>query len=322
MEKSPSVSIIIPTLNRPKLLKRALESIQEQTFSGPIKCIVVDSSNNTKTEEVVKNLNLTKKNFIVQYQKNNFSKNAIDNYAYAIDDLSSDFSKFLNDDDWLEPSYIKECIKIFEKYSVSSVISNIRLHKEFAENKAKISNYYKYDDGIVKENRVLNALLGIENMLPVTPTAALFRTNSLIESFYSSLEHFDCTRHLFGFDFHMAYYPLFKGQGTYLIQKDLVNAWAGDDSMTLNVKIAKISYCYFYSLIRLLEISQYNPTEKQKKIISHKIAVIRIKSFFNSDYKKIILPTDIKAKIIFSKVIKDLLKKLYTKFKYKFIKNQ
>ena len=45
-----SVSIIIPTLNRPKLIQRSIDSILEQDYEGPINCIVVDSSSNNETE--------------------------------------------------------------------------------------------------------------------------------------------------------------------------------------------------------------------------------------------------------------------------------
>ena len=57
MNKTPGVSVIIPTLNRPKLVIRCVESIYNQTFKGKINCIVVDSSDNDKTELAIKNFN-------------------------------------------------------------------------------------------------------------------------------------------------------------------------------------------------------------------------------------------------------------------------
>ena len=52
MIERPGSSVIIPTLNRPELLIRCVESINNQTFEGEINCIVVDSSDNDKTEAV------------------------------------------------------------------------------------------------------------------------------------------------------------------------------------------------------------------------------------------------------------------------------
>ena len=320
MNNKQSISIIIPTLNRPELIKRAISSVHNQTFKGLINCIVVDSSDNHETENIVNQFNITKDNFNLKYLKNDNSLNPIDNYVYAIDSLSSDYSKFLNDDDWLEEEFLQECVEVLNNKSVDCVVSNISLHREFTKSKEIVRGYNKYEEGSVDQNRVINALLGIEGMLPVTPTASLMRTQELIESFYSSLKHFECTRYLFGFDFHMSYYHVFKGSGTYLIQKDLANAWAGDDSMTLNVKMAKISYCYLYSLIKLIQISNFSISKKQKKIIEHKLSIIKLKSFINYEYKSIILPTEFRSRLIISKAIKDFVKKAYIKLVYKYIK--
>jgi len=317
----PSISIIIPTLNRPKLVKRCIKSIHDQSFKGKINCVVVDSSFDDSTKKVVLDFNKVNKNFNLKYLKNDSSINPIDNYVFAIDSLSSDYSKFLNDDDWLEEEFLVECLNIFSLTSVDCVASNISLHKEFTKNKEIITGYYKYEEGSVTKERVIDAFLGLDNMIPVTPTASLYKTEKLKESFYSSLKHFECTRYLFGFDFHMNYYHVFNGGGTYLMEKSLANAWAGDDSMTLNVKMAKISYCYFYSLVKLIEISNFHITNKQKKLVEHKIAVIKLKSLINSEYKKIILPTEYKFKLIFTKLLSDLIKKIYIKLIYKFIKN-
>ena len=62
MNNNQSISVIIPTLNRPKLIKRAISSVHNQTFKGLINCIVVDSSDNHETETVVEQFNITKEN--------------------------------------------------------------------------------------------------------------------------------------------------------------------------------------------------------------------------------------------------------------------
>ncbi len=67
MNRAPGISVIIPTLNRPELLIRCVESINNQTFKGEINCIVVDSSDNDKTELAVKNFDITNKNFSLKY---------------------------------------------------------------------------------------------------------------------------------------------------------------------------------------------------------------------------------------------------------------
>ena len=44
------VSIIIPTLDRPELLKRAITSIYNQTFKDKIEIYVIDSSSTEETQ--------------------------------------------------------------------------------------------------------------------------------------------------------------------------------------------------------------------------------------------------------------------------------
>ena len=321
MSKTPGISVIIPTLNRPELIIRCIESINNQTFKGEINCIVVDSSDNDKTEVAVKNFDITNKNFSLEYLRNENSVFPVDNWSYAINSLTTEYAKFTCDDDWLESSFFSDCMKIFEKNHVDCVVSNISLHKEFTKGKEVINGYYKYEEGVASETQVVNSFIGVEDILPVTPTATLMKTEKLKESFYSSLKHIECTKYLFGFDFYMNYYSVFRGNGTYLLQKNLVNSWAGKDSMTLNTKMAKISYCYFFALLRLIEQSNFKTLPNQKKYIQHRLATIKIKSIINKEYKDIILPTSIKPKLVISKLVLDKIKRIYIKLLYKYIKN-
>ena len=53
MEKQPLVSIIIATYNKEKYIKRAIDSVLNQTYKN-IEVIIVDGSSNKRTEEVIK----------------------------------------------------------------------------------------------------------------------------------------------------------------------------------------------------------------------------------------------------------------------------
>ena len=46
------VSVIIPTVNRPNLVKRAIESVLKQSYEGEIELYIIDSSDNDKTEKI------------------------------------------------------------------------------------------------------------------------------------------------------------------------------------------------------------------------------------------------------------------------------
>jgi len=312
-----SITIIIPTVNRPNLVHRCVESIHNQTFTGFINCIVVDSSENQKTEKIINAFKVTKNNFELVYKKNSNSLRPIDNWIFAIDDIESEFSKFICDDDWLERNFIEEKIRIIKDQNVDCVISNITIHKDFSKKKSVVNDYYNFDEGLISQHRVINSFLGLDSILPVTPTASLMKSEVFKNSFYSSLEHLDCTEKLFGFDFYMSYYSSFLGNGTYLINDSLSNSWAGDDSMTLNTKKANISYCYFFALLRLIERSDFITTADQNKIIQHTLGVIALKGIFSKQIKKIQISTSYKTRIVFRKLIIGYLKKIFIKLKYK-----
>ncbi len=317
MVKIPTITVVIPTLNRPIRTLRAVKSLNDQTFDGIINCVVVDSSNDKKTEDELKNAKFSNNKLNLKYLKNNNSNRPIDNWILGIEEMKTDYGKFLCDDDWLEKDYIEKCLNIFKNESIDCVISNINIIKEKGHN---VQNYYKYSSNKVSKDNVIDSFLGINNILPVTPSASLTKTKVLIESFYASLKHIECTKNLFGFDFYMSYYPVFKSNGTYLINEGLANSHAGDDSMTLNVKKAKISYCYFFSLINLIEMKDTKLNRKQLKVIEHKLATFKIKTLIDKEYKMLQITHKFKSKLNLIKLFSSQLKKYYLKVYYLFKK--
>ena len=144
-------------------------------------------------------------------------------------------------------------------------------------------------------------------------------TEKLKESFFFALEHYECTRQLFGFDFLMNYYCSFDKSGTFMTNESLANSWAGKDSMTLNIKISLLSYCNFFALLRLINKFQIKLEKKQLDQIQNTLFVIRLKSIFKKEYNEILLDVPFKSKANFYKIIKNLIKRVLIKIKYKFI---
>jgi glycosyltransferase involved in cell wall biosynthesis len=93
---SISISVIIPTHNRPLLLKRAISSVMNQT--EPVdEIIVVDDTNSSATKELIDSLNISNIKYIKNSDKGASSSR---NLGAAI--ASSSFLAFLDDDDeWL-----------------------------------------------------------------------------------------------------------------------------------------------------------------------------------------------------------------------------
>ena len=64
-----SVTVVIPTFNRPKLVIRAINSVINQDFQGKVFCIIVDNSTNLDTENNIKKIDLDKNS---NREKNSF----------------------------------------------------------------------------------------------------------------------------------------------------------------------------------------------------------------------------------------------------------
>ena len=59
--EKPLISVVIPTYNRPELLKKAIQSVVDQTYKN-YEIIIVDDSSIKNNEKILKNFN--KKNII------------------------------------------------------------------------------------------------------------------------------------------------------------------------------------------------------------------------------------------------------------------
>jgi len=172
--KSPLVSIVIPTYNRPGPLVRAVESALRQSHKN-IEIIVVDDGSA---------LNLTsfeKKYPTVQFLKNDTNRGACFSRNRGLKLANGDYVNFLDDDDELFPEKIKLQIKKFHTSEIPNLgmvtchLSDCRSgKKKVVRNKIRGNVYKKMLTGF--------AVAGTEAML--------FKTSVFdeIEGFDESLE--------------------------------------------------------------------------------------------------------------------------------------
>lgn len=113
MDKNkPLVSIIVRTKDRPKLLKRALQSIQEQTY-GPIEVVLVnDGGCELDVEELKTILGEVFLNYI-RLEKNTGRANAGN---IGIETVKGEYVGFLDDDDELLPDHLTTLVAFLREY--------------------------------------------------------------------------------------------------------------------------------------------------------------------------------------------------------------
>ena len=113
-DQDAAVAVLVATANRPKLLARALRSIERQTLP-PVRIVVVDDSNSKFRRPIMR---LVKQHPAVKYLRNTRSKGAAGAWNDGLDHLLRDtpdprrlYVAILDDDDEWEPHHLQTCFE-------------------------------------------------------------------------------------------------------------------------------------------------------------------------------------------------------------------
>lgn len=115
MKENRLVSTIIPTYNRPSLLKRTIKSVLNQTYRN-IEAVVVDDcslkGNSKKNQDIIKSLNSDR----IKYIRN--KENMGPNYSRnrGIRNASGNFIALLDDGDYFLPSKTEKQMEIMNNH--------------------------------------------------------------------------------------------------------------------------------------------------------------------------------------------------------------
>lgn len=104
---NPTVSVIIPTYNRPHLIGRAIRSVLDQTYQD-FEIIIIDDSENNETERVIKSFNDKRIRYIHNKKKAGFIKAK----NQGAKESRSEYLVFLDDDDEL----LQECLRTLKGF--------------------------------------------------------------------------------------------------------------------------------------------------------------------------------------------------------------
>ena len=116
------VTVLIPTFNRAKVLKRAIASVLRQSYSEII-IIVSDNASTDETESVVRELISTDNR--IEYFKHKFNVGALENLRYVFSLVQTPYFCFLSDDDLLAIDCILDSVKVLNQHAnIDFVIQN------------------------------------------------------------------------------------------------------------------------------------------------------------------------------------------------------
>ncbi len=107
------ITTIIPTYRRPKLLRRAIKSVLNQTYPY-LQICVYDNASGDETAEVV--AEFAKNDFRVKYYCQPDNIGSLKNFNYGMEHVDTPFFSFLSDDDILLPELYRTLMDGFKKY--------------------------------------------------------------------------------------------------------------------------------------------------------------------------------------------------------------
>ena len=148
MERTPIISVIIPTYNRAYLIGKAIKSVLNQTYQD-FEIIVIDDGSTDNTKETVKSFN----NFKIRYicHTNNQGVSVARNTG-----IRASRGKYIalldSDDEWL-PEKLDKQIKVFKSEfpEVGVVYSNVLYIDESGKNMNKLRNPKKVEGYIYED---------------------------------------------------------------------------------------------------------------------------------------------------------------------------
>jgi glycosyltransferase involved in cell wall biosynthesis len=116
---SPLVSIGIPTFNRASSLLKSVDAALQQTYLN-VEIIISDNASIDNTRAICEKFVETDKRVTYIRQQSNIG--AARNFGEVLQCSTGEYFMWLADDDWIDPDYIKECLKELIKYPDYSLI--------------------------------------------------------------------------------------------------------------------------------------------------------------------------------------------------------
>lgn len=110
---SSNVTLFIPTYQRPKMIKKAIESCQSQSYKNVV-IFVSDNCSKDETPEVV--ASLAKDDPRIHYFCHSKHLKMLEHYQFGLDTIESEFFSFLSDDDILLPSFVETALLGFSTF--------------------------------------------------------------------------------------------------------------------------------------------------------------------------------------------------------------
>jgi hypothetical protein len=116
----PLVSVGIPTYNRSDWLRRSVESVLRQDYKN-IEVIIANNASTDSTASVCLELIASDSRAFYLEQTSNIGPVA--NFAAALQAARGDYFMWLGDDDWIDESYVSQCVELLRSEPETVLVS-------------------------------------------------------------------------------------------------------------------------------------------------------------------------------------------------------
>lgn len=130
--KIPKVRIYVITYKRPNLLKRAITSIQNQSYKNWIAEVINDDINDEEVNNYILSLNDSR----IFLSTPQIKRGGTGNFNYAFSKVEEPFACILEDDNWYEPSFLQTMVNyLIANPNCEMAVANENIWKELPNNK-------------------------------------------------------------------------------------------------------------------------------------------------------------------------------------------
>jgi glycosyltransferase involved in cell wall biosynthesis len=128
----PQITTIICTYRRPQMLRRAIESVLNQTYQDFQIC-VYDNASGDDTAAVV--AEFAQQDFRIKYHCHPENIGLLANYSYGLREINTPFFSYLADDDVILPNFFSVALAEFEKEPQAFYVATSFISLSFQGNK-------------------------------------------------------------------------------------------------------------------------------------------------------------------------------------------
>jgi len=145
MKNNPSITIVLLTYKRPKLLKRAIRSVLNQTYPY-FKVCVYDDASGDETGEIV--AEMRKNDARIFYYCNKQNLGVVGNGRQAFEQMNTPYYATLSDDDIFLPTHLETAMKSFRKYPEAMFSANQVISITHEKQIHKVTLYENCSEGL------------------------------------------------------------------------------------------------------------------------------------------------------------------------------